>query len=100
MYRATTLFFLGACAHVHAQSGPFAAPFCFVWPGADNERCDAFFGFGFGMCEEGYDATWMGTCEDEHDDDHDHMTEFEDHVHINNFEHDDKPPPPSPSPPT
>ena len=101
MTRAHILLGASMCAAARAQAGPWALPLCFVWPGVDNERCEAFLGVGFGTCESGYEATWMGVCEEEHeDDDHDHLFDFEDHMHFFDFGHDDKPPPPSPAPPT
>ena len=89
-------------ASAAAQAGPWAAPFCVVWPLMDNEHCDAPLGFGVGTCDTGYEATWMGTCEAEHDDSHDHWsfdTDLWDQWHLFDFTHDDRPPPPSPSPP-
>ena len=97
---STLLLFL---ASTSAQADPWAAPFCVVWPLIDNDHCDAAFGFGVGTCDSGYEATWMGTCEVEHDDSHDHWdwdADAFDHWHWFDFDHDDdRPPPRSPSPP-
>ena len=89
-------------ASVSAQAGPWAAPFCVVWPLMDDEdsHCEAALGVGLGTCDAGYEATWMGTCEVEHDDSHDHWSwDLWDQWHWTDFGHDDHPPPPSPSPP-
>ena len=76
---------------VRADAGFWASPLCFVVPGIDNEHCDAFLGMGFGTCASGYEATWFGTCEREHDDSHDHFdltdTDATDHTHFTDFEH-------------
>ena len=86
---------------VAAQAGAWAIPFgvCFHWGVLENDHCDAPLGFGWGTCESGYQATWLGVCEKEHDDEHDHLSidaDSLDHTHFSDFSHDY---PPSPSPP-
>lgn len=84
---------VGPC---HASADRWEAPFCFHVPLVfESERCNPFFGVGFGRCDNGHAATWLGACEREHTDGHEHSGST-DHTHLWDFEH---PPPPHPPPP-
>lgn len=90
---------LASVASTRADGGVWEAPLCFHAPVVyESDHCDPFvLSVGFGTCESGYAATWLGRCEREHPDDHDHW-EPQSHLHIADFEHDAPAPPPSVSP--